>query len=169
MTRHERVTASWLQARSWQQQFDGRWRHPTLTPKGPLPADQAVLAQTRHERGQAEAARARDIQRADRGMDDDWREAALAAIRATAERVAELTTDHVMDGHPDLPEPHEPRAWEVVMLAAAAEGWIVATDRMGKSCRRSSHARMKRTWSSLLVGGHTRETIPTMELSEVVR
>lgn len=184
MTRQQqdRATAAWLQARGWRQTYDGTWRnsrftdtaaigspvaHPNAGTHGDLTAAEAVQWQSRIDHQQAEAKRARDIQRADRGSDEEWMEAALEAIRATAERLVLFTTDQVMDRHPDLPEPREPRAWGPAMLRAAANGWIVSTDQMAPSHRKSSNCRRKRWWRSQIHDGKARRG-STMDLAEVV-
>lgn len=168
MTRHERATVGWLQAHGWRQDFSGRWQHPTIAHGAPVTADQAVTAQTRHDRAQAEGARERDILRADLGADDGYREAAMAAIRRVADRLAEFTTDDVLAEAPEIEAAHEPRALGPMMLAAAAAGWIQSTDRMAKSSRRQSNARMKRVWISLLVGGRAAAPVATMDLAKAV-
>lgn len=156
--------ATWLQAKGWRQNYHGNWQHDTLSPHGALDTDQAVRAQTRADRVAATAARDHSMAVVAENAGDEWMDAALAAVRETAGRMAEFTTDDVMDGHPDLPEPHNPRAWGPVMVRAKADGVIENTGFMAPSSRVSSHGRRKLLWRSLVFG-----QVPTMQLAEVVR
>lgn len=163
--------ATWLEHRGWRLNFDQRWQHEKLSARNSLSAEQAVTAQTRHERLQAEGARATAIRRADLATDDEYREAALAAIHSVAERCAELTTDSVLAEDPNLENAREPRCLGPLMLQAAREGWIASTDRMAASNRRRSNARPKRVWRSLIVGGRAPapEATAGMAVLEAVR
>ena len=162
MTAQERRTAGWLQGRGWRQNYHGNWQHDALSPHGALDTDQAVRAQTRADRTAAAAARDHSMAVVAENAGDEWMDAALAAVRETAGRMAEFTTDDVMEGHPDLPEPHNPRAWGPVMVRAKADGIIENTGYMAASSRVSSHGRRKLLWRSLLLG-----QVPTMQLAEV--
>lgn len=158
MTAQERRTAAWLQGNGWRQGYYG-WEHDTVRGDrvGPLTMDQAVRAQTRADRESATAARDHSMAVVAENAGDEWMEAALEAVRETAERMAELTTDDVMDRYPDLPEPHNPRAWGPVMVRAKAEGIIESTGYMAASSRVSSHSRRKLLWRSQVYAGAVRE------------
>lgn len=102
------------------------------------------------DRHAAQAKRALDIQRADDGAEEAWRDAVMAAIEEVAFTRLEFTTDDVLDAYPQLEEAREPRAWGPLMLRAAREGWIEPSDRYAPSSRKQSNARPKRLWLSLL-------------------
>lgn len=163
MSAQERRSAAWLQGRGWRQGYYG-WEHDTVRGDraGPLTMDQAVRAQTRADRTAAAAARDHSMAVVAENAGDEWMDAALAAVRETAGRMAEFTTDDVMEGHPNLPEPHNPRAWGPVIVRAKADGIIENTGYMAASSRVSSHGRRKLLWRSPLLG-----QVPTMKLAEV--
>jgi hypothetical protein len=103
----------------------------------------------------ADAARvARDeaVHRVDEHAEEDWKAAALDAVRFIAEKRDVFTTDAVwwLLGQQDVEPPHEERALGAVMQAAARQGWIAPTDRTRKSIRPACHARDLRIWRSLL-------------------
>lgn len=106
-----------------------------------------------HQPAEAEWKRNDDIRRADEGADDDWRDAALTAIKVVAKTMVEFTTDDVMAVDPELERAREPRALGPTMLRAAREGWIEPTDRYAPSKRKQSNLRPKRVWRSLLFPG----------------
>lgn len=149
VTADERRSAAWLQARGWRQTLAGQWAHDHLGYRNGVAA--AVQAQTRHEHAQACADRDRDMAAVATNAGDEWMNAALEAVRGTACCRTEFTTDHVLDDHPDLPEPHDGRAWGPVMVRAKSEGIVVSTERMAPSSRRSSNARRKLLWRSLIL------------------
>jgi len=163
MTARDPVAVNLERYHGWHQDFNGRWVHKQLAPNGVATLQKAMDVQREADRKASESARDIDIRRAD--TDDEYRERALAAIRRVAEREAEFTTDAVLDEDPALAGT---RSLGPAMLHASREGWVVSTDRMGKSSTKASHARMKRVWRSLIVGGQPGAAVPTMALSEVV-
>jgi len=86
------------------------------------------------------------------GADPEWLAAAEAAVRETAARYRLFTTDEVLQAHPELENPREPKAWGWVMRACQNAGVCASTSEWWKSSRPSNHAREKRVWRSL-VGG----------------
>lgn len=157
----ERLRA-WLRTRGWQDGYAG-WTHPDFPETavrtqwgvhGGIPMDRAFAIQQRRDREAATSAREVNIRDADLGMDDEWRRAALAAIRRVAERLPEFTTDQVLDEDPTLEQGREPRALGPCLLYAAKDGIIAPTDRYVSSSRKASNARAKRAWRSLVFGGH---------------
>ena len=108
--------------------------------------------------------RNRDIQAADRGADDAWRDAATATIRRVAATTPEFTTDDVLEANPALEDAREPRALGPMMLYAARDGLIEPTERYASSSRRQSNARHKRVWRSLIVGGRSAQPVRTADL-----
>lgn len=149
----------WLEARGWTRDGTHLWRHATLSPHGALAPDQAVRAQTRHERAEALADRDHSIAVVSENAGQDWMTAAVEAIRHTATYRHEFTVDDVEDDHPDLPRPHDGRAWGGATTKARDAGYIVATGRMDPSSRRSSHARRKLAWRSLLIVSAVMEVV----------
>ena len=143
----------WLEDRGWRDDGEDRWAHPGLAPLGKLTADEAAGRQMRIERQHATVRRNEDIRRADRGAEDDWRQAALDTIRRVAQERPELTTDDVLQANPALELGREKRALGPMMLYAARDGLIAPTDRYARSSRRASNARHKRLWLSLVHGG----------------
>jgi hypothetical protein len=115
--------------------------------------------------------RDRDIQTADRGADDAWREAALATIELVARTRPQFTTDDVLEANPALEAAREPRALGPMMLYAARDGLIEPTQRYASSSRRQSNARHKRVWRSLIVGGARPQPAHTaaLDVLEAVR
>lgn len=156
MTRRDHA-ATWLQSKGWRQGYHGTWQHDTLSPHGALATDQAVRAQTRADREAATAARDHSMAVVAENAGDEWMERAVLAVQTTAHFRDEFTTDHVLEDHPDLPEPHDGRAWGPVMIRAKADGFIASTDRMAASSRKSSNARRKLLWRSLIRAGAVRE------------
>jgi hypothetical protein len=74
------------------------------------------------------------------------------AVRATARRNKEFTTDEVWKmldagGAPPVPEP---RAMGAVMKAMVKEGAVEASDRYRPSTRADCHHRPVRIWKSLI-------------------
>lgn len=163
MSARDPVAVNLERYHGWHQDLHGRWIHQRLAPDGVNTLQQALDVQRSADRTAAQAARDNNIRRAD--TDDEYREQALVAIRRVAERCTEFTTDAVLDEDPRLAGT---RSLGPAMLHAAREGWIVSTDRMGSSSTRASHARMKRVWRSLVIGGQPGATVPTMALAEVV-
>lgn len=130
-----------------------------------------MSAPTNGRRTGARDDRDHDIQAADRGADDAWREATLATIRQVAATTEQFTTDDVLEANPALEEAREPRALGPMMLYAARDGLIEPTDRYASSSRRQSNARHKRVWRSLVFGGASPQPARTagLEVLEAVR
>jgi len=105
---------------------------------------------SRHERRRPETKRNRDIQRADDGAEEAWREAVLETIHEVAREQPVLTTDDVLAANPELEGAREMRALGPMFLRAARAGWIEPTKRYGPSRRRQSNCRHKRLWRSLV-------------------
>lgn len=170
-TRGELRLAGWLTARGWRRGLNGFWRHDTLSPTEDLTGAEALRAQTHSDRAHAEEDRNRDIQAADRGADEAWRQEALSTIQRVAMARAEFTTDDVLEANPALEEAREPRALGPMMLYAARDGLIEPTERYASSSRRQSNARHKRVWRSLIVGGGGAqpERTANLDVLEVVR
>lgn len=143
----------WLEDRGWRGDGDDRWGHAGLCAMGGLTAEEAAGRQMRVERQQATGRRNKDIRRADRGAEDDWRRAVLETVRRVAEEQPQLTTDDVLAANPALELGREKRALGPMMLYAARDGLITPTDRYAPSSRRASNARHKRLWLSLVYGG----------------
>lgn len=158
----ERVVR-YLRVLGWTWGLREGFRHPALCPAGTLNEAEALRIQARADRAEAVAARDRSIAIVSENAGSDWMTAAVEAIRHTATYRREFTTDHVLEDHPDLPEPHDPRAWGGATTKARDAGYIVSTGRMDPSSRRSSHARRKLAWRSLLIGHPA-----AIELTEVV-
>lgn len=100
----------------------------------------------------ADLARADALQRVDEHADPDWRDLAYRCVLAVARRLEHFTTDEVIDElskHPDVTT-HEPRALGPVMMRAARENIIAATDRFVKSNAVSRHRAPKQVWRSLV-------------------
>lgn len=98
-----------------------------------------------------DGARARDVavERAERGADPAWLEAAAAAIRTVAGR-GPFTTDDVWKelDRRGAPDPREPRALGAVMTAARRAGTIAPTDRFKPTDRAAGHRSPKRIWTA---------------------
>jgi len=100
----------------------------------------------------ADAQRTDALQRVDEHADPDWRDVADRCVRAVALRCETFTTDEVIDElakHPAITT-HEPRALGPVMMRAARNNVIVATDRFIKSTAVSRHRAPKQVWRSLV-------------------
>jgi hypothetical protein len=92
------------------------------------------------------------IARVDDAADEDWKAAAIAAIRKIAAHRAELTTDHVWEALGELRVfTHEHRAMGAVMRAAHSAGLIVKTDRVVPTRRPGAHRRPIAVWRSLCI------------------
>lgn len=166
--RDERRAAAWLQERGWMLNVNGLWWNRQLAPgRDECTLAEAVRRQTRHDHEAATSARNINIRDADAGMDDDWRRAAMAAIRHVAELMPEFSTDHVLDEDPTLEQGREPRALGPMMLYAAKDGLIAPTDRYVSSSRKASNARAKRAWKSLVYGGHAPQPQVTEHLDVI--
>lgn len=123
------------------------------------------------QRARALVERDQDIQAADRGADDAWRDATLATIQLVAAARPQFTTDDVLEANPALEEAREPRALGPMMLYAARDGLIEPTKLYASSSRRQSNARHKRVWRSLIFGGVSPQPARTtgLEVLEAVR
>lgn len=100
----------------------------------------------------ADAARSDALQRVDEHADPDWRDVAYRCVLAVARRLEHFTTDEVIDelaNHPAITT-HEPRALGPVMMRAARNNVIAATDRFVKSNAISRHRAPKQVWRSLV-------------------
>lgn len=155
----ERTAAAWLQARGWRRSLGGQWAHDALGHRRDAAA--AVQAQTRHEHTQARTDRDHDMAVVAKNAGEDWLDAAVEAVRRTAALRETFTTDHVLEDNPELPEPHEPRAWGPALIRARDAGIVVSTGSMVASSRRSSNARAKLAWRSLIMAGVPAEAVPT--------
>jgi hypothetical protein len=96
---------------------------------------------------QARAARDQAIERVDTHAESEWKAQALAAVKATAERLPDLISDDVWETT-GLPSTREDRALGPVFQRAAREGYIAKTDRVRPSVR--SHLSGKTVWRSLI-------------------
>lgn len=98
-------------------------------------------------------AREEAIARADRGMDEEWRERALAKLHELCVNCASFQIAFICD---DLraamgdDEPREPRAYGTLMRRAHANGWCRPLDQWRVSDRVSNHKRPERVWASTL-------------------
>jgi hypothetical protein len=93
--------------------------------------------------------RDRILEAVDQATDEQWREAALAAVQRTCEQQAEFISDDVWRN--GLDSTREDRALGPIMLRAARAGWCKKTDRVRPSVR--SHGSGKPVWKSKLFGG----------------
>lgn len=101
----------------------------------------------------ADLSRIDALQRVDDHADPDWREVAYQCVLAVARRCATFTTDEVIDelaSHPSV-STHEGRALGPVMMRAARNNVIVATDQFVNSEAVSRHKAPKRVWASLII------------------
>lgn len=104
-------------------------------------------------RDAAVAAREEAIARVDRGMDEEWRERALAKLHELCVNCASFQIAFICD---DLraamgdDEPREPRAYGTLMRRAHANGWCRPLDQWRVSDRVSNHKRPERVWTSTL-------------------
>lgn len=82
---------------------------------------------------------------------DEWKEAALDAVRYVAGKRREFTTDAVWSIlERSRIDTHEPRAMGAIMRVAASHGYCESTDRTRQSVRPECHARPIRIWRSLM-------------------
>lgn len=102
----------------------------------------------------AESVKARDeaITQVEANAEPAWKTACWTMIHNLACDRAELTTDQIWEAlHlAEVEMPHENRAIGALMIRAAKEGWIVATDRYVNSERVACHRRPIRIWKSLI-------------------
>lgn len=100
----------------------------------------------------AEQARDAAIERVDAHADPDWRDVAYRCVVNAARRLETLTTDDVIAELTHYPAitTHEPRALGPVMMRAARDNIIAATDRFIKSEAVSRHRAPKQVWRSLI-------------------
>lgn len=96
-------------------------------------------------------AREEAIEQVERNAEPEWKQACRDAIRELAIAKAEFTTDEVWEylEAEQVELPHEVRAMGALMLNAARQGLIVASDRYRNSARVACHARPVRVWVSL--------------------
>ncbi len=87
----------------------------------------------------------------DRHVSEEWRQAALTALRLVAWRLDEFTTDDVQGQMRRAAPPGDPRAWGIVMQEAARRGWITRTERVRASQQTANHGRHKQVWLSRIV------------------
>jgi hypothetical protein len=159
-TSDDRRTATWLQSKGWRQTLGGSTWSKAGSPL--LSVQAAVAHQTHVDRAAATSARDEAITAVAQASDPGWLDAAVEAVRDTARQLPEMTTDDVEDLHPNLLMPSEPRVWGAAMLRARDEGLIENTGYMAPSNRRSSRARRKALWRSLVYAGAA-----VQELAEV--
>jgi hypothetical protein len=157
-----RRQADYLRRNGWRWGARTTWSHPQHGQD--IEHGAALRIQFQAERAAALEKRQRDMAAVEANAGEDWMVAALEAVTFTAERRSEFTTDHVLEDTPDLPEPHDGRAWGPVMVRAKGQGLVAATDRMAASGRRSSNGRRKMVGRSLVCAG-----APTMDMAGVVR
>ena len=103
---------------------------------------------TTYDLEQGLANRAGAMGRAERGLDPQWKEEALAAIRLVAECMPEFTADDVWQT--GLDEPSNPKALGNMMLAARRAGIAVKTGRHITTARASRNAGDVAVWQSLV-------------------
>ena len=85
---------------------------------------------------------------------EEWNEAALRAVRRTAEQMYELIVDDVWERMPTSVAPtHDLRAMGPVMIRALNAGWIAKTETYRHSKKLTSHGVPRRLWRSRLVEG----------------
>lgn len=80
----------------------------------------------------------------------EWKDAALWAVYETAAAKVTFTADDVWERIPLHLHTHDNRALGPVMVRAAKNGWIEATDRVQRTSRASNHARPLAVWRSNL-------------------
>ena len=90
------------------------------------------------------------IGRADEHADREWKDAAYEAVSDLALFCEHFTTDDVHERLGDV-HTHDKRAMGAIMLRAARDGLIVATDRYVASDRAVAHRNPKRVWRSLVI------------------
>lgn len=115
-----------------------------------------------YDSAKSKSKRDADIDRARSGADAEWKGKALEAVRATALIYSVFTTDHVLQGYPDLESCREPRAWGPVMLDAAKLKYCAPDRDEGTwdSTRGTCNARPKQVWRSLIGGTQDPRLIP---------
>jgi hypothetical protein len=94
----------------------------------------------------------RAIVRVDRNADDEWKAAALHAVKLVASRQGVFTTDDVWDVIPRGYATPENRAMGPVMRKAESEGWCRPRGDFVPARREGNHQRPLRVWSSLILG-----------------
>jgi len=101
------------------------------------------------------AARESAIATVDDAASEEWKEAAVAAVKYVCERRSQFTTDAVwfILDRAAIEAPNEPRAMGAVMRHAVSEGWCVVTDQTRKSVRVACHRRPLQVWKSLIAAG----------------
>jgi hypothetical protein len=78
---------------------------------------------------------------------DGWVGMALDAVRRFAIENDEFTTEQVRFANPDLPVPHDNRAWGAVILIAKKQGFIEASGWVRSESLRV-HGTVVTKWSS---------------------
>jgi hypothetical protein len=94
------------------------------------------------------------LERVERNADDEWKQAAIDAVRWLAQRRTAFTTDavwHVMRRDYQDAHTHEPRALGATMRKAAGLGLVEPTDEHRLSTNPDCHRRPKRVWRSLIM------------------
>lgn len=92
-------------------------------------------------------AKARAIEAVWAHSPDDWKIAAIDAVRELCRTRREFTTDDLPDDiRNGVPEP---RALGPLMLHAAAMNWCKKTDRVRASVHEKNHGRPKAVWESM--------------------
>lgn len=104
------------------------------------------MEEARAARRAGELRRDDGMARAEEHADDDWKEAAKAALRTLAATRPTLTGD---DLWLLVPKPAEPRAAGPLWRWAQAEGLIAATGTFVPTTQVTSHASPSRVWKSL--------------------
>ena len=93
------------------------------------------------------------IRRVAANSHEDWKRAAMDAVHTLARRRVTVHANDIHEymarNHPGL-QPHEPRAWGPVMLAAVKAGWLRKTDRVRQVTVTQSNAYPKPVYESLL-------------------
>lgn len=85
--------------------------------------------------------------------DDNWKDAAMQAVKEIAASRGEFTTDHVWEALQGLGvATHEHRAMGAVMRSACSEGLIEKTNRVVPTMRPGAHRRPVTVWRSLRYG-----------------
>jgi hypothetical protein len=102
-----------------------------------------------------QAATAAGMQQADEHADPEWRHLFDACLVAVARRMAEFTSDDVlneMDRLARRPQTHNLSAIGPAMKRARALGVMEATDRVRRSQRPEKHGNRQNVWRSRYVG-----------------
>jgi hypothetical protein len=100
----------------------------------------------------ADLSRTDALKRVDEHADPGWREVAYQCVIDVAKRCAAFTTDEILAELAQYPvRTHEGRALGPVMMRAARDNVIVATDQFVKSEAVSRHCASKRVWASLII------------------